>query len=70
MKKFYLGKPDVIEARDEFAGAFSNWGKDTLAEALDHAKEMARKTGRMQYIVKVIKTVSVKAAPVVTKDVK
>lgn len=70
IKKFYLGKPDVIEGRDAFAGAFSNWGRETLAEAIQHAEDRARATGQPQYIVKVVKVVTVKPAPVQIRDVR
>ncbi len=59
LKRFYIGKPEVIEGTDT-----PNWGKDTLKEAITHAEERARLTGRPQYIVKVIKVVEVKPLPV------
>jgi len=70
IKKFYLGKPSVIEGTDTFHGEFANWGRDTLAEAIEHATERARATGQPQYIVKVIKVVTVAPAPVRMRDVK
>lgn len=65
LKKFYIGKPEVVEGRDTSA-----WGKDTLPEAIEHAKQRARETGQPQYIVKVIKVVSRQDPPVSVKDVK
>lgn len=65
VKRFYIGKPEVIEGRDS-----SHWAKDTLPEAIEHAKQRAEETGEPQYVVKVIKVVRRKSQPIVVEDVK
>jgi hypothetical protein len=65
LKRFYIGKPEVVEGRDGM-----RWAKDTLAEAIEQAKLRAEETDQPQYIVKVIKVVRKKPQPVVVEDVK
>jgi hypothetical protein len=65
VKRFYIGKPEVIEGRDS-----SHWAKDTLPKAIEHAKQRAEETGEPQYVVKVIKVVRRKSQPIIVEDVK
>ncbi len=65
LKRFYIGKPDVVEGRDD-----CHWAHDTLPEAIEQAKARAELTGQPQYIVKVIKVVRRKEQPIVVEDVK
>jgi hypothetical protein len=68
--KFYVGKQDVCEGTDGYHGELEGWGKATLQEAIDQAKELVEKTGKPQYIVKVIKVVRRKPQPVIVEDVR
>lgn len=57
-KKFYVAAPAMLE--DE-----RGWRKATLQEAVDHATELAEKTGREQLVVQVVRTVALRKPPVV-----
>jgi hypothetical protein len=60
LKKFYVGRPGV---------ARSAWAKDTLTEAIEHAKELVEKTGEEQVIVKVIRVVRRVSPPIIVETV-
>lgn len=45
-------------------------GRETLAQAIEHATRLVENTGEDQFIVKVIKVVRRKTPPIVVEDVK
>lgn len=61
LKKFYVGGRNTVP--------FSGWVKDSLEEAIDHAKKLVESTGEEQYVVKVIRVVRRKPQPIVVETV-
>jgi hypothetical protein len=65
LKKFYVGKPEVVEGTN-----YNSWGRQTLPEAIEHAKKLVQESGKPAYIVKVIKVVRKKEQPLVIENLK
>ena len=64
-KKFYVGKPEVVEGIDPL-----RWGKDSLKEAIAHATKIIESGQRDEaYVVKVVRVVRRKPQPIVVETV-
>lgn len=62
MRKFYVGHPKMSED--------NNWAKETEREAIEHARELAARTGQKQIVVKVVAVVERQAPPTKVTRVK
>jgi hypothetical protein len=51
LKRFYVGSPSMVN------GSNPNWARKTLAEAVQHARELAEESGHDQFVVKVVRVV-------------
>lgn len=60
--RFYVGSPQTLRG--------AGWGKPTLAEAVEHAKQLLESTGEEQFVVQIVRVVRKKEQPVVVETVK
>lgn len=60
LKKFYVGSRNPQD---------SGWAKNTLQEAITHAKQLVKETGDDQYVVQIIRVIRVKHFPIVVEKV-
>lgn len=59
--RFYVGSERALR---------TGWGKPTLAEAVEHAKQLQAETGDDQFVVQIVRVVKKKEQPVIVEAVK
>lgn len=67
-KKFYVASP-AMNPLGKNGRNYETWGKETLDEAIEHAKKLCEDTGEPQIVVQVVRVVRQKKPPMIISKV-
>ena len=62
--RFYVASRNTVLGIDA-----RNWAKETLEEAIEHAREICEESDKEQYVVQVVKVIKPQRKPVLVEDV-